>query len=182
MWTCESIRLLTKNERCEGSWANRSPKMSKWVNRSFFWVNGSIAHFWAKNERFTWKTDERIPSPGRLPKKKNKDIREDKEVAVGWGTYFRTNQLKARMIWTKVFGRTSILVGQWSGMMWTVWSSIYDFSKAFIASSSCFLFIGFLISSYWKISNAARNWINFVSQTAATTFCLLFCLCPSSIV
>ena len=64
-------------ERCEwiaqvahqkwAMWANRSgrsPKMSEWVNRSFFWANCSFAHFWAKNERFARKTDERIPSPG----------------------------------------------------------------------------------------------------------------------
>ena len=56
----QSLRSLTKNER---PWANRwgcSPKMSKWVNCSFF---ERIAHFWAKNERFARKTDERIPSP-----------------------------------------------------------------------------------------------------------------------
>ena len=48
-------------ERCEwighfaqikwAMWANRSgrtPKMSKWVNRSFFWANRSFAHFWTK--------------------------------------------------------------------------------------------------------------------------------------
>ena len=86
----ESLRSLTKNERCEqiaqvahqkwaicsgplrGNerlWANRSgrsPKMSEWVNRSFFWVNRSFAHFWAKHERFARKTDERIPSPGYI--------------------------------------------------------------------------------------------------------------------
>ena len=86
----ESLRSLTKNERCERiaqvahqkwatmsdslrslrgnerSWANRSgrsPKMSEWANRSFFWANRSFAHFFAKNERFAQKTDERIPSP-----------------------------------------------------------------------------------------------------------------------
>ena len=58
-----SIRSLRGNER---SWANRSGcslKMSEWVDRSFFWANRSFAHFWAKNERFIRKTDERIPSP-----------------------------------------------------------------------------------------------------------------------
>ena len=65
------LKLLTKNEQ---QWAicwGRSPKMSnherialvahqKWANGSFFWVNRSFAHFWAKNERFAQKTDERI--------------------------------------------------------------------------------------------------------------------------
>ena len=87
----ESLRSLTKNERCEQiaqdthqkwatmsdsltslrgnerSWANcsgYSPKMSKWMKRSFFWANHSFAHFWAENKRFTQKTDEQIPSPG----------------------------------------------------------------------------------------------------------------------
>ena len=86
----ESLRSLTKNERCERitqvahqkwatmsdllrsltknkqPWANRSgrsPKMSEWANRSFFWANRSFAHFFAKNEWFAQKTDERIPSP-----------------------------------------------------------------------------------------------------------------------
>ena len=38
----------------------------KWGNEwiTLFWANRSFAHFWAKNERFAWKTDERIPSPG----------------------------------------------------------------------------------------------------------------------
>ena len=59
----KSLRSLTKREQ---PWANRSgcsTKMSKWVNRSFFWANRSIPHFWAKNEWFARITDERIPSP-----------------------------------------------------------------------------------------------------------------------
>ena len=47
-------------------WVNRSfrsPKMSEWVNHSFFWVNRSFAHFWTKNERYAWKSNEWIPSP-----------------------------------------------------------------------------------------------------------------------
>ena len=86
----KSLRSLTKNERCEriaqvahqkwvtmsisltslrGNeqlWANCSgcsPKMSEWVNCSFFLVNCSFANFWPKNEWFTRKTDERILSP-----------------------------------------------------------------------------------------------------------------------
>ena len=42
------IRSLTKNER---SWVNcsgRSPKISKWVNRSIFLAKRAFAHFWAK--------------------------------------------------------------------------------------------------------------------------------------
>ena len=61
-WTTFSDSLRG-NER---SWANRSgrsKKMSKWVNRSFFWANRLFAHFLAKNERFARKTDEPNPSP-----------------------------------------------------------------------------------------------------------------------
>ena len=53
-------------------WANRSgrsPKMSDVSNREQIaqvahqkWANEWIAHFWAINERFVRKTDERIPS------------------------------------------------------------------------------------------------------------------------
>ena len=60
------LRLLTKNERfaqvAHQKWAicsGRSPKMSEWANRSFFWDNRSIAPFWAKHERFAQKTDEK---------------------------------------------------------------------------------------------------------------------------
>ena len=38
--------------------------MSKWANRSFFWANRSFANFFAINERFAQKTDERSPNPG----------------------------------------------------------------------------------------------------------------------
>ena len=37
----------------------------------------------------------------------------------------RSNHLAARIIWPKVFGRTSILLGWWFGMVWTRWSSIF---------------------------------------------------------
>ena len=90
----KSLRSLTKNEQCERTaqvahqkwatmsdsltslrgnerlWANPSgclPKMSEWVNHSFFWANRSFAYFWAKNEQFPWKTDERIPSHESSP-------------------------------------------------------------------------------------------------------------------
>ena len=63
-WTTmsDSVRLLAKNERCE-----RIVQVAyqKWVNRSFFLANRSFAHFFAENERFAQKTDERIPSPGK---------------------------------------------------------------------------------------------------------------------
>ena len=53
-------------QRKWASWANRSgrsPKMIDWVNCSFFWANRSFTLFWAKNQQFARKTDERIPSP-----------------------------------------------------------------------------------------------------------------------
>ena len=45
----ESLRLLTKTEQMSES--------------LIFWANRSFAHFFAKNERFAQKTDERIPNP-----------------------------------------------------------------------------------------------------------------------
>ena len=72
----ESLSPLTKNERCE--WITqvahqklapmsdllrlltKNEQMSKLL---FFGANCSLAHFFAKNEQFAQKTDERIPSP-----------------------------------------------------------------------------------------------------------------------
>ena len=59
----DSLRSLRGNERWWANRSGRSPKMSKWVNRSFFWANRSFAYFWAKNEWFARKTDKRISSP-----------------------------------------------------------------------------------------------------------------------
>ena len=44
----ESLRWLTKNEQMSES--------------LFFWANEGFAHFFAKNEQFARKTDERIPN------------------------------------------------------------------------------------------------------------------------
>ena len=46
----KSLKLLNKNERMSESLI-------------FFGANRSFDHFWAKNERFAQKSDERIPSP-----------------------------------------------------------------------------------------------------------------------
>ena len=62
----DSLTLLRGNERSRANRSGHSPKMSKWVNRSFFWGNHSSAHFWAKNKWFAQKTDERILSPALL--------------------------------------------------------------------------------------------------------------------
>ena len=58
-----SLRSLRGNVRLWANCSGCSPKMSQWVNCSFFWANRPFAHFWAKNERFARKSDERIPSP-----------------------------------------------------------------------------------------------------------------------
>ena len=60
------VRLLTKNDRPWVNRSGRSPKRSEWANCSFFWANCSFAHFFAKNEQFAQKTDERIPSPALI--------------------------------------------------------------------------------------------------------------------
>ena len=56
-------QVAQQNERPWANCSGRSPKKSEWTNRKFFWANRSFAHFWAKNERFAQKTNERIPSP-----------------------------------------------------------------------------------------------------------------------
>ena len=71
----ESLRSLTKNERCEQiaqvahqKWATiskslRSLTKNEWMSKSLvFWVNCSFANFFAKNELFAQKTVEQIPS------------------------------------------------------------------------------------------------------------------------
>ena len=77
----KSLRSFTINEQPWAIRLGRSPKMSDHEliaqvahlkcanerNRSFFWANHSFAYFWAKNERFAQKIDERIPSPGFFP-------------------------------------------------------------------------------------------------------------------
>ena len=75
----ESLRSLIKNERPWAIRSGRSQKMSdhepiapgahqEWANERIarIWANRSFAPFFAKNKRFTQKTDERIPSPGKM--------------------------------------------------------------------------------------------------------------------
>ena len=75
MWVNRSFRSpkMSDHERiahlAHQKWATMSEslnsltKINEWVNRSLFWANRSCAHFFAKNERFARKSDERIPSP-----------------------------------------------------------------------------------------------------------------------
>ena len=69
MWaTCSEtmskwLRSLTKNERMSESLMVAHKKWATWASCSFFWVNRSFAHFFAKNKRFAQKTDEQIPNP-----------------------------------------------------------------------------------------------------------------------
>ena len=80
----------------------------------------------------------------------------------------RTNQLAERVIWTNVFGRTSILDGWWFGMCET--DDYRFFSKHPFRREPLFYSSFSSKSCWWKISSAARNWINPVPYTAATTF------------
>ena len=73
------------------------------------------------------------------------------------------------MIWTKVLGRTFILVGWW----FDVKRMIIHFSKASISPKSLYSIHTFS-NHWWKIASAARNWIN-----SNDDLCLLFCLYPS---
>ena len=81
------------------------------------------------------------------------------------------------MIWTTNFGRTSILEGVlvWYGGNQMI---IHFFKTSEVAD---ILFIIFFKSILWKMASAGRNWTKLAPQTAATTFCLLFCIYPSSI-
>ena len=112
----ESLRSLTKNERCERiaqvphqkwatmsnllrslrgnvwSWANRSgrsPKMSKCVNCSFL----------GKKRRFAWKTDEQIPSPGFVSLVFLKE-RYHRNIIERWKMKDEINFLTATFLWT----------------------------------------------------------------------------------
>ena len=107
-----------------------------------------------------------------------------KVVTAVWGTYWNAallyNHLAARMIRTTVFVRTIILVGWWFGMVWNGWSMIIHFFKASISPSSLYSIHHFL--QIILVCSAASNWMNSVSQTAATTFvfcsvCYVFFLC-----
>ena len=79
---------------------------------------------------------------------------EKAKVVALWGTHLNAKLvvLAARMIWTKVDGRTSILEGWWFG------SSI--FRASIPQSIAVILFILLFKSSWCKIASAARNWIN----------------------
>ena len=54
-----SLRLLRRNKRLWGNRSGRSPKLSKWTNRSLCWANCSLARF------FALKFDEPIPNPDK---------------------------------------------------------------------------------------------------------------------
>ena len=75
---------------------------------------------------------------GSSAEKQDKDRREGKGHRCYLGDILecRTNHLAARMIWTKVFGRKSIWVGWWFGMVWTWWSSIIPKCPFFYSSIS----------------------------------------------
>ena len=104
------------------------------------------------------------------------------EKAKGPGCWFilecRTNHLTAMIIWTKVFRRTSLMVGCWFGMVWTGLSSIFPKHPFHQVAAS--LFILFFKSSWWKIASAARNWIHSVPPNSSDNLYLLFCIYPSS--
>ena len=58
-------RFTQAAQRKWAMWTNRlfrSPKMSEWVNRSFFWANCSLAHFWTKNERLLGNQMSEFPT------------------------------------------------------------------------------------------------------------------------
>ena len=55
-----SLNFLTKNYR---PWANRSGRSQKISESLVFLSESLIRSFLGKNEQFTKKTDERIPSP-----------------------------------------------------------------------------------------------------------------------
>ena len=58
----ESLRLLTKNERSWENRSGRSPKMSEWVNCSFFGANRSFAQFGQKTRYSLGKPMSEFPA------------------------------------------------------------------------------------------------------------------------
>ena len=81
----ESLRLLTKNERCEQI---AQVAHQKWANHWVFWANRSFAIFFAKNEQFAQKTDERIPSPAWLACRSIFEFGFDFAESLWWASFF----------------------------------------------------------------------------------------------
>ena len=118
-----------------------------------------------------------LPCCGHKSQKKDKDRRKGKgrRCCLGDVLVCRTNYLAARMILTKVFGRTSILGGWW--FCYGVYRMNIHFFKASIFSKHPFFQSIHLLystftskSSWWKTSSAAGNWINSIPPIATTTF------------
>ena len=65
----------------------------------------------------------------------------------------RTSQLKARMIWRTVFGRTSILGGWWFGVVWTGRS----FSFIIIHSAKCSFFYSSISANHHVAKSVLRQ-------------------------
>ena len=111
----ESLRSLTKNERCEQLWANRSgrsSKMSEWVNRSCFWANRSF--FWA-NRSFAHFGQKMSHSLGKL-----------------------MTEFPALALWWLIGG---YLVAHWSEIRWLTgsasdfWGRVHRFESCSISST-----------------------------------------------
>ena len=105
-----------------------------------------------------------------------------KVVAVGWGDVLecRSNHLAARLIWRKVFGRTSLFVGWWFGVVWTRWSTFFEGSIPPSSLYSIFSLLQIILVQNFYCS-AARNSI---SRAAASTFAFsstVYIMYPSSI-
>ena len=82
-------------------------------------------------------------------------------------------------MWTKVFGKTSILRGLWFDMVWTGWSSI--FSKHPFQKVALILFILFFkIILEENNSKCSKELNQFCPPNSSNDLCLLFCLYPSS--
>ena len=138
----ESLRSLTKNERCERiaqvahqkwvtmsdlltsrrgnerSWGNRSgrsPKMSEWVKRSSFWANHSIAHFWAKNR---WTKSQ----PWKLMRDAVAHIRSENWQEILWLILYPETDGRccgSCKIWKLIRDMvTHFISGNWWEMLW----------------------------------------------------------------
>ena len=101
------------------------------------------------------------------------DRREGKGRRCYWGEVFewRNNYLAARMIWKKVFERTSTLGGRWFGVVWTERSSIFPKQP----------FYPFFFSTISSNHPGAKPVVRFriesiLSPNSNDDLCLLFCL------
>ena len=128
------LRLLTKNE---WPWANRSgrsPKISEWVNRLFFWANCSFAHFFAKTRVI--HSENQYANSQQFRKKWiricKKWMRICKKTGLGIGSFdFRANRsffvkkwVNERFTHLLIFGERNEQFAHIAHFLWANWAKL----------------------------------------------------------